>query len=81
MRNDETIARIMRRILSCNLIKVVRKDVSTMRDAYFWSHGSVGKKLEYSMFVFSCSNAVEENFVVYTVFVGRDKVERAGFEV
>ena len=32
------------------------------------------------MFVFSCSN-VEENFVVYTVFVGRDKVERAAFEV
>ena len=80
MRNDETIARIVRRKLSCNLIKAVSKDVSTMRDAYFWSHGSVGKKLEYSMFVFSCSN-VEENFVVYTVFVGRDKVERAAFEV
>ena len=31
MRNDETIARIVRRKLSCNLIKVVSKDVSTMR--------------------------------------------------
>ena len=75
MRNDETIARIVRRKLSCNLIKVVSKDVSTMR--IFGPTGALEKNWSIQC---SCSN-VEENFVVYTVFVGRDKVERAGFEV
>ena len=78
MRNDETIARIVRRKLSCNLIKVVSKDVSTMR--IFGPTGALEKNWSIQCSYFSCSN-VEENFVVYTVFVGRDKVERAAFEV